>query len=375
MTTQADSTSLFRDIHEALGLPGTAYGEHAFQAERQKLFPENWVAIGVGAAIPDPGDALPIDLAGTPLVAIRQTDRTIAVFVNICRHRGMQVVTEPRRGANLFTCAWHAWCYGRDGKLERTPRISGNSDHHQPGLNAEQNALVSVRTALWRDLILVNLSGQAPPFDALIDPLDAFLTGLPRELRYDGNWVGAYPGNWKIAIEGAVEDYHLPYAHPQLMEGVRSRHVTVTTGECFAAMSAGVELTQSSLTKGILPRLVDHPKHTDLIHIINLFPTGILAVTGSHMLVGTFLPDGATKTRLEINLYWPREAFGSPELDKERARALDKWIELIGQDSQFVDSVQRAAAARDAFGIRTRFSPYWEGAVLHFQRMVAKAMS
>ena len=33
----------------------------------------------------------------------------------------------------------------------------------------------------------------------------------------------AVEGNWKLAIEGAIEDYHLPLAHPQLFDGIGNR--------------------------------------------------------------------------------------------------------------------------------------------------------
>ena len=45
------------------------------------------------------------------------------------------------------------------------------------------------------------------------------------------------------------------------------------------------------------------------------------------------------------------------------------------QDHDFVAAVQRNVFARDAAGIDTRFSPYWEPAVLEFQRLVVDVMS
>lgn len=48
---------------------------------------------------------------------------------------------------------------------------------------------------------------------------------------------------------------------------------------------------------------------------------------------------------------------------------------IVRQDDSFVEHVQRAAASRDAAGIQTRFSPYWECAVLHFQRLVLQTLS
>jgi hypothetical protein len=48
---------------------------------------------------------------------------------------------------------------------------------------------------------------------------------------------------------------------------------------------------------------------------------------------------------------------------------------IVRQDDSFVEHVQRAAFSRDAAGIQTRFSLDWEGAVLHFQRLLLQMLS
>ena len=50
------------------------------------------------------------------------------------------------------------------------------------------------------------------------------------------------------------------------------------------------------------------------------------------------------------------------------------WSRVIRQDFPFVIGTQATLAVRDAAGIKTRFSPYWEISVLEFQRMVLDAI-
>ena len=46
------------------------------------------------------------------------------------------------------------------------------------------------------------------------------------------------------------------------------------------------------------------------------------------------------------------------------------WIAIAEQDIPMVKAVQTKHAQRDELGMPTRFSPYWESAVHHFQNLV-----
>ncbi len=72
---KADFSGLDRPIGDATGLPGSCYGVAALRAERDLLFGRHWVAVAVGASIPDPGSQLAVELAGWPLLLVRGQDR------------------------------------------------------------------------------------------------------------------------------------------------------------------------------------------------------------------------------------------------------------------------------------------------------------
>ena len=68
-----DPVSDFRDvlapIDAAKGLPNVHYVDDAmYRHERERLFFDQWAAVGFGKDIPGPGDAKPIDFLGMPLV-------------------------------------------------------------------------------------------------------------------------------------------------------------------------------------------------------------------------------------------------------------------------------------------------------------------
>src|SRR4029077_4281105 len=57
-------------LGEATGLPGRAFSAEFFQLEQRSFFPRIWCPAGFASDIPDPGDALPVELAGWPILLV-----------------------------------------------------------------------------------------------------------------------------------------------------------------------------------------------------------------------------------------------------------------------------------------------------------------
>ncbi len=78
---------------------------------------------------------------------------------------------------------------------------------------------------------------------------------------------------------------------------------------------------------------------------------------------------------MSINVYADGDAATSLDYTAARQGTLDMWAEVLPQDAAFIEGVQATIAVRDAAGIKTRFSPYWEAGVHSFQKMVLDAVS
>lgn len=63
--------ALSRETLQATGLPGKAYGAAFYEIEQRTLFPKIWCAAGVASDLPNPGDMLPVDIAGWPVLLLR----------------------------------------------------------------------------------------------------------------------------------------------------------------------------------------------------------------------------------------------------------------------------------------------------------------
>ena len=58
-----------KPIDEAHGLPNECYTSAQYlMIEREKVFKDKWTVIGIGSSVPHPGDAIPYNLLGIPLI-------------------------------------------------------------------------------------------------------------------------------------------------------------------------------------------------------------------------------------------------------------------------------------------------------------------
>ena len=117
--TSSALSAVLGPIAEASGLPNGVYtSDEFFERERDTLFAATWACVGRGTDAPKPGDVCPVDLMGIPLVLVRDDDRKLRVFHNVCSHRGNRLVVEPCRVTGVIRCAYHSWTYKLDGKLK-----------------------------------------------------------------------------------------------------------------------------------------------------------------------------------------------------------------------------------------------------------------
>ena len=153
--------ALKRPVAEARGLPTAAYtSEEFYQLERERLFPRTWMGVAFAHEIPDPGDAIPVTVAGLPVILLRDKKGEIRGFHNVCRHRAALVLPEPAKGLSSLRCPYHFWTYGLDGKLKVTPYWDGTKDAKEGGVDKSKNGLVPIRCGVWHDIIFVNLEGR-----------------------------------------------------------------------------------------------------------------------------------------------------------------------------------------------------------------------
>ena len=159
-------------ISLAHGLPNECYNSKDYtNIERKKIFEDKWVVIGVASSIPKPGDAKPFDLLGIPLILLRTKTNKIKVYHNVCSHRGYKILQKKCSIKNVLRCPYHSWSYNLEGKLVATPHLGGMDKHDSKDFNKAESGLKEVRSYVWLDMIMVNISNNEIPFEEYIKPL------------------------------------------------------------------------------------------------------------------------------------------------------------------------------------------------------------
>ena len=191
----------------------------SFAEESEAVLKATWAGLAVGADVPNPGDAKPIQFLGMPLLLLRDKDGDLRVFENICRHRGMQLVHEAKTIEGAIRCPYHSWCYSTKGKLVSTPHVGGAGHNTHPSIVKDDLGLNEVRSYVWRDVVFINISGAAPEFTEVHADLIARWSEFDSPLYHggaDSRFELEIAANYKLAVENYCESYHLPWVHPGL---------------------------------------------------------------------------------------------------------------------------------------------------------------
>ncbi|MGE3876515.1 MAG: aromatic ring-hydroxylating dioxygenase subunit alpha, partial [Parvibaculaceae bacterium] len=121
-TTLSELTSTAkRPFEDATAMPPGVYTNEAFLArEIETIFAKEWVCIGRSSALKEPGDYITYDLAGQPIVVLRDNERKLKAFSNVCLHR-MSTLLEGQGYTRSIVCRYHAWTFNLDGSVRGAP--------------------------------------------------------------------------------------------------------------------------------------------------------------------------------------------------------------------------------------------------------------
>ena len=95
--------------------------DEIYRQEQEQVFARAWLFIGHESQIPKPGDYLTSSMGEESVILCRDQTGRIHVFLNSCRHRGMKVCRYDEGNTTVFTCPYHGWSYGTDGRLVGVP--------------------------------------------------------------------------------------------------------------------------------------------------------------------------------------------------------------------------------------------------------------
>lgn len=212
---QLDVDEMDRRVEEGRTLPPFFYTDPAVvELENRFIFRVAWQLACSEVEVKAPGDFVTLEVASVPIVVIRDDEHRLHAFVNVCRHRAGQVVTEAAGNCPNMRCSYHGWTYRRDGSLQGAPGF-------EEGLPPfEELGLRSVSIECWAGLVFVSLEPKETLLEQLGDvPKNMMDNGYDfpfekSELEFTGSYDLDFGCNWKLLQENNSECYHCPTTHP-----------------------------------------------------------------------------------------------------------------------------------------------------------------
>ena len=309
-----DLRNVLSPIESANGLPNACYtSDEMYRHEQESLFTNNWAAIGFGKDIAKPGMVKPVTFLGIPMLLVRTRDGHINVFQNVCRHRGMILVDTPQQLRGPITCPYHAWSYDLEGTLRRTPHVGGPGIDTIDSLDHCDYPLITVRSHVWRDIIFVNVGGDAPDFEIAADSLVSRWREFDQPVFHggtDSSIIFTLDCNWKLAVENYCEAYHLPFIHPALNTYSRLEdHYNILDDGGFAGQGTTVYQPQITDDGRHFPRFAAlSDKWEKGAEYVALFPNVLLGVHSDHVFAILLTPEGTGRTVEQVEIYYADEA-------------------------------------------------------------------
>ena len=110
-TPEVETDKLSESLRAGATLPASWYtAGPVFRQESRAIFSRYWQYACRVDEVAHPGDYRACRAGNVPVVVVRNLNNEIAAFVNVCGHRGAEIVLDGSRGnRNTLQCHYHAW--------------------------------------------------------------------------------------------------------------------------------------------------------------------------------------------------------------------------------------------------------------------------
>lgn len=243
-----------------------------FALERERIFARAWCYVGHESQLPITGSFLRAQIAGRPLIVVRQDNGEIAVLNNRCGHRGTLVVAEQSGQAARFRCPYHAWTFRTDGSLQSIPCREGydGTDFHED--DPSLGMLPVARVGVYRGFVFASLATNGPDLASFLGPtagaIDNIIARAPAgRIAFEGGVFRVrQASNWKIYLENMHDGLHPMIVHQPSIEPARagSRAIPPPTSATAFALDVIAANGQTYQAMGKLPVRLFPYGHTEM---------------------------------------------------------------------------------------------------------------
>ena len=344
---------------------------HILEIERENILRRTWQLVGTldqacgevnGAkkTIADPESYFTAEVAGEPVIVVRDKAGVLRTFSNVCRHRAGPIALGSGC-KNVLRCQYHGWTYTLDGRLIGTPDVEGVEFFDRSAMG-----MVPLRLEVWEDFIFVS-------FDQNAEPLSAYLGKIPEQARgfqFAGLQLAERRDyvincNWKVYVDNYLEGYHIPIAHPGLMREIDYAQYRTETFRYYSQQFAPIRAMKASDAEERF-----YAPGTGLQEALYfwIFPNLMLNIYPDNISTNVIVPLSHDKTLTIFE--WFFHDVDSPKTKERIEKAIAFSDEVQQEDILLCENVQKGL--RSSTYDRGRYSVKRENGVHHFHMLLAE---
>jgi phenylpropionate dioxygenase-like ring-hydroxylating dioxygenase large terminal subunit len=335
-------------------IPSAWYTDPRFHAlDAEAVISATWQPIGHVSQVSDAGRHVVGEVAGNPIVVVRDAEGVLRAFYNVCRHRGGPLATKDGC-SKVLQCQYHGWTYRLDGSLRGVPKFN-----YVELFDKRDYGLIPVSVDVWQGLVFVNLDSDPPPLSRAltgvaerIAPLDLTRLRFARRVDYD------VACNWKVYVDNYLEGYHIPFVHPELCKLYEFQKYKTETHDRFSVQAAPLSEEENPYSD----------EGGEALYLF-VFPNFMLNILPGRLQTNLVVPMAHDRCRVIFWYYY--DDVDSPEAAARIEADIEYSDRIQQEDIEICGHVQRGLGSR-AYD-RGRFSVEQEGGVYHFQQLLKAA--
>ena len=324
-----------------------------YEREMDNIFLKEWLCVGRGDQLRNPGDYFTIDWPEAPICVALDRSGEMHAFSPVCRHRSTLVAC-GEGNTKFFQCPYHGWTYSLSGELVGAPDMELTRDFEE-----SLYCLPPLRLAEWEGFIFVNLDPRAECFGQRLESLSKRLApyGIGAMKLYDRQQYDL-ACNWKIYVDNTAEEYHVNYAHarsiaPYFPTEVFTPQESQGTWEMLLGQQSGEAQTLSG-ESALPPNPALMEVQTRELVIVIIYPNMVLINNPVGMNYGITLPLGPDRCRLLMGSCFSDAAMNHPAFEKAATRLEKARVQIMSEDTAVCESAHRGMKSR--FASRGRYS-------------------
>lgn len=354
------------DPSKSYSLRAEAYTDECwFNLESSTIFKHSWQWVCHAEKLRDAESYVAADIAGQPILILRDKKAVLRAFYNVCQHRAHQLLSGEGRTTKIM-CPYHAWTYDLSGQLQHAPE-TGNLKN----FDIADICLEPVQVEEFCGFVYVNLDPRATPLAETSGNLgDEIRHWAPdiQDLTFARRLTYEINSNWKNVVDNFLECYHCPVAHKDFCTLVDMDTYRVTTHGIYSSHMAEAGKSANTAYSVEQATVKDHA-------VWWLWPnTCLMRYPGrGNFIVMNIIPAGPDKTLETYDFFLETPEPNAAEI--ESIKYIDEVLQV--EDIALLESIQRGMSTPAFTQGRIVYDPMGSGksehAVHHFHGLVLDA--